>query len=133
MDKVLVVTSAADDPSGPLVTSTNSPGRYGIRLMEERVYTIVFEAEGYYLKSVEIALPGPSPEDWQGGYGMNLEMLLLPVEDGLDLWGDGQPIGKARYQPTSDKFEWDLSYTQAYNARFADLMKEYNARKKLGE
>ena len=130
---VLLTTFDVEDPSTPIITSTNRRGEYEVNLMEERVYTILFAAAGYYLKSVEIALPGPSPEDWQKGYAMNLEMMLLPIEEGLDLWGDGQPVGKARYVAKSDIFEWDLAYTKVYSARFADAMKEYKARLKEKE
>ncbi len=133
LSNVLLTTFDVNDRSSPIISSSNRRGEYEINLMEERVYTIVFAAAGYYLKSVEIALPGPSPEDWQKGYAMNLEMMLLPIEEGLDLWGDGQPVGKARYVAKSDIFEWDLAYTKVYSARFSDAMKDYKARLKLRE
>lgn len=125
---VLVSTFDPNDPSYRMVMATNEKGRYRIDLMEERVHRIVFTAEGFYPKGVEIALAGPAPEEWEGGYGMNVEIMLLPMVESLDLWGDGEPIGKARYVPGSGNFEWNIAYTEAYSARFADAMKEYRAR-----
>ncbi len=125
---VLVTTFDKNDVSDVQVSSTNRLGRYEIRLMNEQVYSIVFASAEYYLKSVEIALPGPTAEEWAGGFGMNIEISLLPIVEGFDIFGDGQPFGKARYVPESGTIEWDIEYTEAYMERIADALKDYRAR-----
>ncbi len=127
----LVATFDLNDPSHRKVIRSSNTGNYQVNLFEERIYRIMITAEGFYPKMVEIALPGPTPEEWLGGFGMELVTVLLPVMDGLDLWGDGEPIGKARYVPESGRIEWDLAYTDAYKARYAEAMELYNARLEL--
>lgn len=123
----LVATFDIQDPDQPMLKYTSDAGRYEVDLIEEKSYRIVFFAEGYYPKSLEIALKGPSPEEWIGGYGMDVQILLLPVVEGMDFGADGEPIGKARFIPDSGYFEWDLAYTEAYAARHAEAMKVYRA------
>lgn len=116
-----------NDTGHRMVETTSDSGRYHFDLTEERTYRILFTAEGYYPKLVQIDLQGPSPQEWVGGYGMSVDIMLLPIVDGMDLWGDGEPIGKARFVKESGKFEWDLEHTKAYKAKFAEAMEAYKA------
>jgi len=131
--QALVVAFDERDAGHRITKLTNALGRYQVDITEERVYRLAYTAQGYYPKSVVIAATGPSPEEWEGGYGMNIDIVLLPEVEGLDMSFGGEPFGMARFDRESGNFQWDLAYTEGMKERVAGQMKEYRSRLGLPE
>ncbi len=103
-------------------------GRYEIDIVQEGDYMVEFNAPGHVPKRVQLELRGPSPEQWKGGYGMNVDITLFREVEGLDLTLASKPFGICRYDKVNDIFTWDLAYTEAQRDRIAELLKEYEQR-----
>ncbi len=111
----------------PVKLTVNERGRYEFELTEEKVYLIRCGASGKVDKSVVVDTRGPTPEQWEGGYGMNVDFVLLDSLPGIDYAVLREPFGKARFVPISANFEWDMEYTQGMRDRQAALLDAYNA------
>lgn len=131
--QALVLMFDVDDPEHRVTVLTNSQGRYDLNITEERKYRISFGVVGHYNKSIVIDTTGPTKEQWVGGYGMNVDINLMPEVEGLDMSFGNEPFGYARFNPTTENFEWDVEYTQAMMLRHADLMEAYKARMGITE
>ncbi len=118
----------AFDPSDSLhivSTTVDRDGRYMLGLFEERNYTIRFNAPGFVPKYVEIQMAGPSPAQWESGYGLSVDMTLFREVPELDLTMGHEPVGRGVYEPSADVFEWDRTYTQSIRSRQKELLRSY--------
>lgn len=131
--EALVALLDERDASERSTRPTNGLGRYELAISVERAYRVTYTAEGYYPKSVAIDATGPTAEEWVGGFGMNIDIMLLPEVDGMDLSFGGEPFGRASYVKESGVFEWDVAYTQAMQAGIRERMAAYRARMGMPE
>ncbi len=118
-----VVATDAADPAH-MVQGTVSNGRYELNLMEVRTYRITYSAAGHIPKVVEVQMAGPSEEDWNGGYGMHVDVLLLDQSGDVDGALFNEPFGISRFNSASGNFEWDQEHTRKMRARQAALLEE---------
>jgi len=121
------------DPEHRMTVLSDSLGRYELSITEERTYRIAYSVEGYYAKSLVIDATGPTQEQWLGGYGLSIDIVLLPELKDFDMDFGIDPLGHARFNPATDNFEWDVEYTQAMQERNAAAMEAYKARMGITE
>ena len=124
-----ITVTATEQKSGlqvPAVLRDN--GRYELNIMQEGDYVVEFGSTSHVPKRVQLELLGPTAEQWNGGYGMNVDVNLFREVEGLDLTMGGKPFGICRYDKTTDGFNWDIGYTEAQRGRIEKLMKEYERR-----
>ncbi len=126
--QALVLAFDVNDPRHRKTVLTDSLGRYQLDITEERSYRFAFGMTNYYPKSVVIEAIGPTKEQWVGGYGLNIDINLLPEVEGFDMSFGNEPYGYARFDPTTENFAWDVEYTQAMIERNAAAMEAYKAR-----
>ena len=125
------VTVRAQDPNNAkdvIEVRTNAEGRYELVITEERSYRVVALAKGHYPKAVLIHATGPTAEEWVGGFGMHIDLVLLPQVKGMDLSFGGEPFGVANYDREAGNFVWDAAYTSSLRDRIRVQMEAYRAR-----
>lgn len=88
-------------------------GRYELNITEERNYLITFSAPDFISKSVQVEVAGPTAEQWKGGYGMNVDITLVPESSGHDPALYAEPFGITRFNTVSASYDWDLEHTKA--------------------
>lgn len=96
-------------------------GTYEFFLPLEYKYLIVFSAEGYVHKSVEIDARYMSMEDRSGGFTMEMDLSLFQEIPGVDFSVLDQPIGKCRFDRMSNSMSFDFEYTKVISDSVAVL------------
>lgn len=115
-----------DDPAHVLHGQVRSKGRYELAITEERTYRIVYAAEGYIRKQVQVAVKGPTAEEWVGGFGMQVDISLLPERPGYAEVLDGSVFGRAHYDAAAGVFVWDIAYSEAIREQQRETMRAYD-------
>lgn len=111
-----------------VVTSAN--GKYEFNLDYGYEYKLLFDKPGMVGKNVVINTRQIPEEERIGGLAMNVEMTLFQDIPGIDYSLLQQPIGKSKYDPSTNMLAWDLEYTEQMRAELNRLQKEYDDRKK---
>ncbi|MBP7408277.1 MAG: carboxypeptidase regulatory-like domain-containing protein [Flavobacteriales bacterium] len=106
-------------------------GHYELDFVQEADYMVEYSAEGYVPKRVRLQLIGLTPEEWEGGYGMEVDVTLFRDLPELDLTLGGDPMGICRFNHDSLSFEWDLAHTEGKREQMARMLKAYE--KLIGE
>lgn len=109
---------------------TNASGKYEFNLDYGSDYKLVYSKPGMVSKNISIDTKNIPEEERVGGHGMNVEMTLFAELPGIDFSVLQQPIGKAKFDPTTKEVTWDLQYTEQVRAEIQRLMKEYDEKKK---
>ncbi|MBK6542711.1 MAG: hypothetical protein IPG10_15810 [Flavobacteriales bacterium] len=109
---------------------TNASGKYEFNLDYGADYKIMYVKTGIVSKNITIDTRNIPEEERVGGHGMNIEMTLFSELPGIDFSVLQQPIGKAKFDPTSSEVTWDLQYTEQIRSEIARLMKEYEDKKR---
>lgn len=116
------------DPKHAITTRTDAAGRYELAITEERSYRVEAQGKGHYPKAVLIHATGLTAEEWVGGFGMHIDLVLIPVVKGMDLSFGGEPFGVANYDREAGNFVWDAAYTSSLRDRIRAQMEAYRAR-----
>src|SRR5690606_9856370 len=111
-----------------VVTSAN--GKYEFNLDYGYEYKLLFDKPGMVGKNVVINTRQTPEEERIGGLAMNVEMTLFQDIAGIDYSLLQQPIGKSKYDPSTNMLAWDLEYTEQMRAELNRLQKEYDDKKK---
>ena len=106
------------EDSLPLVSAAIDSGKYECSLAFDHVYRIRYEAPGYVAKFIEIDTREIPLEMREGGFGINVEILLFRFFKHGDYSLLQEPIGKARYVPADSMITWDLQWTDMIRERF---------------
>ncbi len=109
---------------------TSASGKYEFNLDYGSDFKLVYSKPGMVSKNISIDTKNIPEEERVGGHGMNVEMTLFQELPGIDFTILQQPIGKAKFDPTSKEVTWDLQYTDQVRSEIARLMKEYDDKKK---
>jgi hypothetical protein len=109
---------------------TSASGKYEFNLDYGSDFKLVYTKPGMVSKNISIDTKNIPEEERVGGHGMNVEMTLFQELPGIDFSILQQPIGKAKFDPTSKEVTWDLQYTDQVRSEIARLMKEYDDKKK---
>ena len=107
------------------VAATNDSGKYELDLGRNGEWLVTYSAPGFVSKRIKLMLTGPTPEEWVGGYGMNVDMTMIEPKEGVDYSVLDEPFGICRYNSETGNFEWDMEYTQKMRDRQAALLKEH--------
>lgn len=129
----LVLAYDPNDAEYRMTVLSDSLGRYQLGITDERSYRLVYGMVGRYSKSVVIEAVGPTKEQWLGGYGLNIDIVLLPELEGFDMSFGNEPFGYARFNSKTEYFEWDVEYSEAMLERHSSLMDAYKARMGISE
>lgn len=97
-------------------------GRYALDLGRNGEWQVTYAAPGYVAKRLRILLVGIPPEDWAGGFGMQVDMTMLPEVAGVDYGLFDEPFGIARYNADSARLEWDMAHTGRMRERQRQLL-----------
>lgn len=124
---VQIQDALSSTPPTPVVTTAR--GRYELELGQEGFYQVLFSGPGMVSKSVQIDTRGPSQAEWEGGFGMNINITLMDSLPGLDYSVLREPFGKVAWEKKSSSFAWDVEYTAGLSARHKALMRAYDAAK----
>jgi hypothetical protein len=103
-------------------------GQYVLDMVDEAVWLIEYAAPGYIPKRILVELRGPTAEQWIGGFGMNVDMLMLRELPGLDYSVLQEPMGVCRYDSASGIFVWDSVSVARMRDRVEPLHAAYNKR-----
>ncbi|MBL8000925.1 MAG: hypothetical protein JNL05_03080 [Flavobacteriales bacterium] len=99
----------------------NAKGRYELVLHAGRLYVLAFHAEGLLPKHVLVDTRGPSAAQWKDGFGLQVDMALVPAVPGVDASVLNEPVGRCAFNLNSGNFEWDRAYADAMRPRLARL------------
>ncbi|MCB0761524.1 MAG: hypothetical protein KDC12_08385 [Flavobacteriales bacterium] len=75
-------------------------------------YHLIYEAPGFARKEVWIDTRNIEFSAANGGFLMDLDISLQKAVEGLDLSVFDEPVGKARYNHSTENIEFDLKFTQ---------------------
>lgn len=128
LDGVTVTVFKDGTKFASVVTSAN--GKYEYNLDYGYEYKLQFEKQGMVGKNVTINTRSIPEEQRVGGLAMNVEMTLFTDIPGIDYTILQQPIGKSKYDPSTQMLAWDLEYTENMRAQLDRLQKEYDEKKK---
>ncbi len=112
VSSVQVQAADLNDPKHVVKPLIGDSGRYELHITEERAYLITYSAPQFISKSIQVEVAGPTAEQWKGGYGMNVDILLVPVNSGHDPALYREPFGISRFNSDSARYEWDLDHTK---------------------
>lgn len=121
MDKVTV--SVRQDGKDFDSFTTTSNGKYGFNLPLGHQYIIVFAADNFVRKKIEINTKGIPPEDMAGGFKLNMDMTLFAYQEGFSETIMDKPLGKAQFDPIRNSVEFDYEYTGRMQKEIADEFK----------
>lgn len=77
---------------------------------------------------MQVDTQGPAPEQWEGGFGMHIDVVLLDSLPGVDFSVLREPFGKAAFDQAQGNFAWDMAYTASMRDRQAALLDAYKQR-----
>jgi len=126
-----VLLQEANPDGKTTAVNSNERGRYEVIIKEENVYWIFYSAPGKVTKSVQLDTRGPSSKDWEGGFGMNIDIALLDSLPNVDYTILQIPFGKSEWNRTNSSFEWDLDYMKSMTTRQKELLEAYEEAKRL--
>ncbi len=121
MDKVTV--SVRQDGKEFDTFTTTGNGKYGFNLPLGHQYIIVFTADNFVRKKIEINTKGIPPEDMAGGFKLNMDMTLFAFQEGFNVEIMDKPLGKAQFDPIRNSVEFDYDYTGRMQKEIADEFK----------
>ncbi len=104
-------------------------GRYDLVLPYDRLLLIEFEAAGHITKSVEINTKGIAEKQRRGGFGIQVDAVLLEELEGVDHAVLKLPFGKSVYDPRKKVFTWDMEYTRNLRDQQLKLIEEYERKR----
>jgi hypothetical protein len=99
----------------------NAQGRYELVLHAGRLYVLAYHAEGLLPKHALVDTRGPSAAQWKDGFGLQVDMVLVPAVPGVDASVLNEPVGRCAFNLNSGNFEWDRNYADAMRPRLARL------------
>jgi hypothetical protein len=105
------------------LAATNDSSKYELDLGRNGEWLLTYSASGYVSKRIKLILFGPTPEEWIGGFGMNVDMTMIQPQEGVDYSILDEPFGICRYNRETGNFEWDLPYTEKMREQQAALLK----------
>lgn len=97
--------------------ATGDSGMYEMTLARNGDWLVTYSMEGYVNKHIRIVLLGISEAEWEGGFGMNVDITMLAEQPGIDYTVLLEPFGIARYNSASGNIEWDIAYTEGMRER----------------
>ncbi len=113
-----------NDSSKVFSVQNRHDGRYEVTLHEPGGYAIAFSAAGHASKHIEVKLEGPTEEQWEQGYAMQVDLSMFRQVEGVELEME-EPVGKGVYDPDSDVFIWDREHGRAVSGMQKRMLKEY--------
>jgi len=116
-----VVAVDVKDTAHHVRARAGAEGRYELVLHAGRLYTVAYHAQGLCSKHVLVDTRGPSAAQWRDGYGMQVDMVLVPPAEGVDLSVLREPAGRCAFNLNSGRFEWDRTYADRMRPRLAQL------------
>lgn len=116
------------DPNHVVLATLHPGGQYGLPITESRTYRIIYTAKGRIPKQVEVAVAGPSNEQWENGYRMNVDILLMLELPGFDAGPFMDVFGRAAFNPVASNYEWDRAYTKMRMERMKKQLAVYDER-----
>lgn len=127
-DSLPIVDAAVlvSDERGVMIDGTTSvdSGYYEIGLALGREYHVRYEVHGSFPKTLVIDLRNVDvpPEELEGGWGMNINMTLLPRIEGVPDSLISLPFGRASWNAGDGNFQFDLDHTQRVRDAWAPWM-----------
>ncbi|MBK9176546.1 MAG: hypothetical protein IPM46_09455 [Flavobacteriales bacterium] len=97
--------------------ATGDSGKYEMVLARNGEWLVTYSVEGYVNKRIQIMLTGIPETEWEGGFGMNVDITMLAEQPGIDYTVLLEPFGIARYNSDSGNIEWDIAYTEGMRER----------------
>jgi len=122
-----VVARDTNDVSTEIMATVKKKAGYDLLLPLGKVYRLDFDAVGYVQKHVIIDLASPVVPPRHDGFGMKIEVALIPKVDDVDYSACLKPIGLARYFPVHDEIFWDVPYTESIKPAMKQLIDAYEA------
>lgn len=116
-----VVAVDVKDTSYRSQARANAQGRYELVLHAGRLYVLAYHAEGLLPKHVLVDTRGPSAAQWKDGFGLQVDMVLVPAVPGVDVSVLNEPVGRCAFNLNSGNFEWDRAYAEAMRPRLARM------------
>ncbi|MBK9148353.1 MAG: hypothetical protein IPM12_11135 [Flavobacteriales bacterium] len=104
------------------LAATSDSSKYELDLGRNGEWLVTFSVPGYVSKRIKLMLFGPTPEEWVGGFGMNVDMTMIQPQEGVDYSLLEEPFGICRYNSETGMFEWDLAYTEKMRERQAAML-----------
>lgn len=104
---------------------TDPLGRYQIFIPLAGVHRLVYAMDGYHRKTVEVDAnaemdAATRAQEWNLRVDISLLRAEVPLPDELL----DTPVGKAAWQAEMREFKWDGPYTDRYEQRFKQALKE---------
>lgn len=105
------VTITVEQDKLPFATFvTTSSGKFKFQTPLGSDYMIIFSKPGFVSKKVLVQTASIPEEDHKSVNNMFIEMTLFEDQKGMDFsLLENNPIGKAKYQKSTGKLDWDLA------------------------
>ncbi|MCL4815591.1 MAG: hypothetical protein KJZ56_03045, partial [Flavobacteriales bacterium] len=129
------VTITVEQDKLPFATFvTTSSGKFKFQTPLGSDYMIIFSKPGFVSKKVLVQTASIPEEDHKSVNNMFIEMTLFEDQKGMDFsLLENNPIGKAKYQKSTGKLDWDLAYTNSIKAKLDKMMAQFDTQTKIDE
>ena len=108
---------------------TNKKGKCIFTLPLDKVYKVEVSKKGFTTKSFTVITKVPF--DKKAAYLFNFDIDLLEEINGLDVSILKKPIAKVTFDIFSDRFAYDIKYTNRINQDLKKMYKDYYLLKKV--
>lgn len=119
-----VVAVDVRDTTHRVQARANASGRYELVLHAGRLYVVAYHGRRMLTKMVLMDTRGPEAAQWRDGFGMQVDMMLLPPVEGVDASVLKEPVGRCAFNRSTGRFEWDRAYAEAMKPRLSRLNAE---------
>lgn len=85
-------------------------GKYELLLVPDRVYLVLWSSPERITKSILIDLHGPATNEWEGGFGLNIDLGLLEMLPEVDYSSLMVPYSQIAYNRKARNWVLDLDY-----------------------
>ncbi|MEO5571200.1 MAG: hypothetical protein ABIT08_11345 [Bacteroidia bacterium] len=104
--------------------------KYSLTLKFNSDYILSFNKPGFITKKIELNTSAPADRIEQGFYPIEMNVILIKQYDGVNIVVFNQPVGKYKYIPGRDGFDYDTDYTKQIQSALKEAEDELAAKQK---
>lgn len=111
-------------------TITTDLHRFSLELSLNSNYVLSFEKDGFVAKKLQFDTKLPASATAQEHAPFEFAVSLFKQYDDVNIVAFNQPVGKIRYEPSVEDFDYDTDYTKSIQSQLQQAMAEVEKKQK---
>ena len=108
----------------------NNLSKFALDLDLNQSYVLSFEKDGFVTKKLSFDTHAPAEAIANGFTPFEFAVSMFKQYDDVNMVVFNQPVGKIRFEPTVDDFDYDTDYTKSIQSQLAKTMEEVAQKQK---